>query len=113
MTGLIKEIGRSNSVDISLPDDRKVSRIHARMEKDGDAWVLVDLSSTNGTFVNGQRIEQTKLNSGDEIRIGGTVFLYRAANASSSETEDPTRVDISVSSLSSRFRNILKPRKKK
>ena len=114
LTGLIKEIGRSKTADVPLPDDKKASRNHARLERDGDRWVIVDLSSTNGTYVNGERVEQKKLSPGDEIRIGNTRLIYRAAGDTEiKEGEEPTRVDISIPNLSSRLKRLLKPRKNK
>ncbi len=65
--------GRSPEADISIPDP-KVSRIHAEIKPwDGD-YVLKDLRSRNGTFVNGVRAEIAILKSGDVIRIGPTEF---------------------------------------
>jgi pSer/pThr/pTyr-binding forkhead associated (FHA) protein len=113
LTGLIKEIGRSKSADISFPDDKKISRIHARLEKDGEAWAIVDLSSTNGTFVNGKQTDQAKLKSGDEIRAGNTPLIYRPANSNSIEADEPTRVDISVNGISSKIRSFFTPGKNK
>lgn len=112
LTGLIKEIGRSKSADISLAEDRKVSRNHARLEKEGEGWVIVDLSSTNGTYVNGNKVDQHKLIPGDEIRIGGTTLIYRTA-AEPAEKEEATRVDISMPRLTSRIRKAFKSRKNK
>jgi len=64
-------IGRG-AVDIALKD-RKVSRRHASLEVYGGTCVLLkDLGSTNGTFVNGQRVSAVELQDGDEIRIGAT-----------------------------------------
>ena len=66
-------IGRSSDADIVLLDD-KVSRIHCGLRLwDGDFY-LKDLKSRNGTFVNGERAEVTKLKSGDSIRVGSTTF---------------------------------------
>ena len=70
LTGLIKEIGRSEECDISFPDDGSLSRVHARLDRDGDDWMLVDLGSTNGTFVNGERINEVRLQPGDVIELG-------------------------------------------
>ncbi|RMG43289.1 MAG: FHA domain-containing protein [Acidobacteria bacterium] len=64
-------IGRG-AVDISLKD-RKVSRRHASLEVYGGNCVLLkDLGSTNGTYVNGQRVSAVELQDGDEIRVGST-----------------------------------------
>jgi pSer/pThr/pTyr-binding forkhead associated (FHA) protein len=69
------DIGRSRSNDIHLADER-VSRHHARIELQQDVFVISDLDSANGTYVNGQRIERHWLQSGDEIRIGDTRLSF-------------------------------------
>ena len=56
--------------------DTEVSRHHAEIRcADGDC-TLSDTNSSNGTFINGQRIHQHKLQSGDQIQMGGTLMLY-------------------------------------
>jgi len=75
LTGLIKQVGRSPECDIVLPDE-KVSRLHARLDKTEQGWVLVDLESTNGTMVNGKRITEKLLEPGDEIQFGSFSFRY-------------------------------------
>lgn len=66
-------IGRKPDCDIVL-DDRSVSRNHARFEQTQDAYSITDLGSSNGTFVNGQRIQKAILKPGDQIRMGDRVF---------------------------------------
>jgi DNA-binding NtrC family response regulator/pSer/pThr/pTyr-binding forkhead associated (FHA) protein len=62
--------GRSRGATVNV-DHEKVSRMHARIRRDGDAIEVEDLGSRNGTRVNGERIEGTRrLTSGDEIVIG-------------------------------------------
>ncbi len=64
-------IGREG-VDITI-DDPKVSRQHASLETYGSTCVLLkDLSSTNGSFVGGRRVNSVELQDGDEIRVGST-----------------------------------------
>ncbi len=62
-------IGRSHRADLHLPDEG-VSRKHARICLLGDAFVLEDLSSRNGTFVSRRRIDRVQLRQGDLIRVG-------------------------------------------
>src|SRR2546423_3861857 len=63
------KIGRNEDCDVTI-DNLGVSRYHAEiLEKEG-FYVLRDLKSNNGTFVNGRRIETYNLNDGDEISIG-------------------------------------------
>ncbi len=63
-------IGRSYDCDIVLPE-RQVSRYHAEIQRDDGGYLLRDLGSKNGTFVNGQRVEGEphRLSDGDEIQI--------------------------------------------
>jgi predicted component of type VI protein secretion system len=71
-------IGQSPSNDISLPFDRRVSRIHAVLESLPPGWCIRDLSSRNGTFLNGNRIwGDQPLRPGDEIRVGETTLVFR------------------------------------
>jgi serine/threonine protein kinase len=68
--------GKSNSVVV---DDPKASRHHARVAPVGDYFVISDLGSTNGTYVNGFLITQpTPLKNKDSIRIGNTTFRFIA-----------------------------------
>jgi pSer/pThr/pTyr-binding forkhead associated (FHA) protein len=69
-------IGRSHDSDLVLSDDR-ASRHHARIDRQGDEWVIRDLGSANGTFVNGERVQVRALRPGDEIRIGDTRLTFR------------------------------------
>ncbi|MGQ9717901.1 MAG: FHA domain-containing protein, partial [Anaerolineae bacterium] len=62
-------IGRRPDNDIVLPLDY-VSGHHGRLEQRGDAWVYTDLGSTNGTSVNGRRVQEVILRDGDILRIG-------------------------------------------
>lgn len=63
-------IGRNTSTDIAL-NDNFLSAEHARLELQGDEWVLEDLHSTNGTFLNGFEVRDTvNVQDGDIIRVG-------------------------------------------
>ncbi|UAK29855.1 FHA domain-containing protein [Nocardia asteroides] len=79
-------IGRSAAADIALTDVT-VSRLHAIIERVGGCWVIVDDGlSKNGTFVNGERVGgRRKLDSGDTIRVGRSVFVFKAASSSDEE----------------------------
>src|SRR5436189_1378373 len=68
-------IGRSESAHLYLPEDRFFSRHHCMLEITPPRCFLRDLGSTNGTFVNGQRVAEASLKSGDQIQGGATVLL--------------------------------------
>lgn len=68
-------LGRATDAEIRLDDDG-VSRNHARMERIEDGTVVLeDLESTNGTYVNGQKITRKQLGDGDRIQIGSVTIL--------------------------------------
>ena len=69
-------IGRSHQCDVVL-DDPNVSRQHAEIRPRGGSWVLTDLGSTNGSSLNGRRIEGPEVvKPGDEIEIGTSVIKF-------------------------------------
>ena len=69
--------GGRSAVDIALEADGYASGRHCRFVRGQDADVIEDLHSTNGTFVNGQRLNGTRtLAQGDTITIGQTQFAY-------------------------------------
>ena len=67
--GVVKTVGRAPRADFIL-DAALVSRLHCRITAAADNLEVVDLSSTNGTFVNDQRVEKARLKTGDRLRIG-------------------------------------------
>lgn len=68
-------IGRSPESDVFL-DDITVSRKHALLKKDGVDYRLIDSGSLNGSYLNGNIVEESILSSGDRIQIGKYIFLY-------------------------------------
>jgi hypothetical protein len=68
-------LGRGGGCTVPLAFDTFVSQVHARVtERDGSLWVE-DVGSTNGTYVNGERIDApTKLGKGDRVQVGETVL---------------------------------------
>ena len=65
------QIGRGRDNDVVLPDPLKgVSRIHAELRFENGHYVVVDLQSQNGTWVNGRRVERAEVPVGAEIAIG-------------------------------------------
>jgi FHA domain/Domain of unknown function (DUF1707) len=63
-------IGRSSACQLVLADDT-VSRRHAELYVEGGRWLLRDLGSSNGTWVNGRRVVEAEVRAGDEVYLGG------------------------------------------
>jgi pSer/pThr/pTyr-binding forkhead associated (FHA) protein len=78
--GAVKTVGRAPRADF-IVDAALVSRLHCRLEAGAEHVEVVDLSSTNGTFVNDRRIrERARLATGDRLRVGRVELrLERAA----------------------------------
>jgi pSer/pThr/pTyr-binding forkhead associated (FHA) protein len=70
-------LGRSRNCDVVLSDPN-VSREHAEIRPRGGSWVLTDLGSTNGSSINGRRIDGPEvIKSGDEIELGTSVMTFQ------------------------------------
>lgn len=69
-------LGRADPCDVVVADPA-VSRRHAEIRREGDEWVLIDLGSTNGSEVNGKRVNRHRLTHGDRLGFGETVFEFR------------------------------------
>lgn len=72
--------GRHPNADIFL-DDVTVSRRHAEFHRDGQAFSVRDLGSMNGTYRDGESIDESKLEHGDEIQVGKFRLTFFAAEA--------------------------------
>jgi adenylate cyclase len=91
-------LGRSTTASVRLAD-REVSRKHSQIDKEGEDYVLRDLGSSNGTYLNGKRIfAPSKLKEGDEVLIGTSKMEFRfgkgdprTKNAEIVRTEDAAR----------------------
>ncbi len=69
-------IGRNDEADLVL-SDTEISRKHAVIKHIDDGWFFADLASTNGCWVNYQRVKDSvRLNEGDKIKVGGNVFKF-------------------------------------
>ena len=71
--GAIRTVGRGRRSDFVMPDPM-MSRVHCRLVASEAELVIEDLGSTNGTFVNGGRVETIALEEGDRLRIGRSEF---------------------------------------
>ena len=86
-------IGRAEANDLSLLN-ATLSRRHAEIRRDGSGWVLADLASRNGTYLNGRRATQPQpLRAGDEIGVGDVVLVFDPPGTpSSARKRDTTKV---------------------
>jgi two-component system NtrC family sensor kinase len=75
--GGVTTIGRTPDNHINA-DVRELSRHHARIEPRDGGFVILDLNSGNGTFVNTKRITEHRLSPGDKIQFGTLRFVYHA-----------------------------------
>jgi FHA domain len=91
-------VGRDPASDLVLGWDTQVSRRHARFEREPDGWAIVDEGlSTNGTFVNGERLHgRHRLADGDTVRFGSTAATFR------SPAPDPAAPPVELSSTQRR-----------
>ena len=96
-------IGRSSDLDMVLVEDM-VSRKHAKIVTDGKVVSIQDLGSTNGTFVNGEKIRNVQLKDGDRILVGTSIIKLvagsgevRAPAASLSEIEARSKLQVTAS----------------
>ena len=80
-------IGRSSELDIVLVEDM-VSRKHAKITLSGGKITIEDLGSTNGTFVNGEKVKTSRLKEGDRILVGTSILKLVKAGANAVELSD-------------------------
>src|SRR5215216_4270158 len=78
LAGERARIGRAADRNDLVLDDGQVSREHAVLKKMRNTFMLVDLESANGTFVDGQRIKERILTNGDSVTIGKYILEYKA-----------------------------------
>src|SRR3954471_17978484 len=76
----VTTVGRHPESDIFL-DDVTVSRRHAEFQRSGDGFLVRDVGSLNGTYLNRERIEDAPLAGGDEVQIGKFRLVYFTSNA--------------------------------
>ncbi|MBN1393451.1 MAG: FHA domain-containing protein [Pirellulales bacterium] len=84
LTEPIERLGRDPSSTIQI-HDTEVSRHHAEIRLHENEYAISDLNSSNGTFVNGQRIRNHALASGDQLQVGRTLLLYTGPAEESAE----------------------------
>lgn len=84
-------IGRSHRLnnDIVIEDDGMISKRHAKISMTADGFRIVDIDSTNGVWVNGERVTDAMLKSGDVIRLGSTEIVFDEAAGSKTVASVP------------------------
>lgn len=101
-------IGRDASSAIPLTWDREVSRLHARLSRVGDAWVVEDDGlSRNGTYLNGERLAgSARLKDRDILRLGNVTVSYRSASGGS-RSETLTSAETAAPEISAAEQKVL------
>lgn len=92
-------IGRDPTADLMLAD-ALVSWHHARVEDRGDSWTLLDLDSTNGVTVNGQRAREWRLSPNDRIVIGSSAILFELQDGLSQALNENVQNLLNIDDLS-------------
>jgi len=87
LTQPVVNIGRRTDNQLVI-NERKVSRVHAQLRVIKGYFVIFDLDSSGGTFVNGARIHQSTLSPGDVITLGGVPVVFGQESPSQSTTQD-------------------------
>ena len=80
LTGEVTRVGRHPDSEIFL-DDVTVSRRHAEFRREAGRYVVADVGSLNGTYVNRERIETTTLKGGDEVQVGKFKLVFLSTSA--------------------------------
>src|SRR5437868_2843457 len=88
--GTVKTIGRATGADFVV-DAPLVSRVHCRLEATDEDVVVVDLASTNGTYVNDERVERAILKRVDRLRVGRVVLTLDRAEGQPPVSENHTK----------------------
>ncbi|MBJ6762251.1 FHA domain-containing protein [Myxococcaceae bacterium JPH2] len=88
-------LGRHPSNTLRLVD-REVSKEHAIIERVGRDFVLKDLGSSNGTFVNGRKVLELKLRDGDEIALGASRLVFHSGEPPAASNTAPTMPGVTV-----------------
>jgi Nif-specific regulatory protein len=103
-------IGRDRTATLCIAD-ASVSRRHSQIEKENDQFVILDLESLNGTFINDVPVKRRQLQHGDRVRIGDSQFLFLMhdgdVNSKSSEVRFDEGQVVSGSTLQVRFNDAL------
>src|SRR3712207_7842696 len=100
-------VGRRPGLDVSLPWDEEVSRLHAELECIGDEWTVTDAGSRNGSYVNEERLHgRRRLRDGDVLRAGRSTIVFFAPLDRRSDATAPAR-EVRPLELSAAQRRVL------
>jgi pSer/pThr/pTyr-binding forkhead associated (FHA) protein len=86
-------VGRSSDLDMVLVEEM-VSRKHARISYENDSVFIEDLGSTNGTFVNGEKVKRAQLKEGDRVLIGTSILKVIAAEGEKEHQQNPPNLEV-------------------
>ena len=92
-------IGRLPSADISFPEDNFISGMHCAIQSLNETVQLKDLNSTNGTYLNGERISEARVNPGDRFKAGSIVFELHVEQPPKPETHPPQTPSVDLKTL--------------
>jgi hypothetical protein len=97
-------IGRQADLDLPLPVEPGVSKVHAKIVAEGDHYMLYDAESRNGTVVNGRPVQRVRLYDGDEIQVCGCTLRFTQTAGGGVQVKNPPSVDerITVGDLPTR-----------
>jgi pSer/pThr/pTyr-binding forkhead associated (FHA) protein len=84
------EIGRGVGPEVWI-EDKSASRTHCRIFQQNDSWVIEDLQSTNGTFINGARIQKQPLRDGEVILLGNTKIVFHLEDLQEDRPSRPSK----------------------
>ena len=84
-------VGRHENNSVAI-DDVAASKHHCVIRLSGERFVLTDLNSRNGTFVNGEQVAHRLLEDNDEIRVGGSIFVFRRDQTDLRDQKEDSRV---------------------
>jgi pSer/pThr/pTyr-binding forkhead associated (FHA) protein len=86
-------VGRREDCDLRIPLG-EISRKHCRLVRDGDSLRLEDLGSSNGTYLNGQRVQEAVLGAGDSVQVGPVVFVLQLDGYPADDDLQPVTADV-------------------
>jgi serine phosphatase RsbU (regulator of sigma subunit) len=93
-------IGRSSGNTLSFPDDPRLSRRHLQLEWDGSAWSARDLGSSNGAFLNEQRLDQPRtLQRGDVITAAGLKIVFELEQEAANKPDETGQIVFETSGV--------------